>query len=124
MSLKYQNFLISFQNCNRYGTLNTYRSVLSLILDKEIGNDSVIKRFCKGTVKLKPQTPKYTCTWNPDTVLQYLENLYPHENLNLEKLTKKFVTLLALIEASTAQRVQTLSKIKIANININEMEPK
>ncbi|XP_031783513.1 uncharacterized protein LOC116416958 isoform X1 [Nasonia vitripennis] len=74
------------------------------------------KRFCKVVAKLKPQTPKYTCTCDPDTVLQYLENLYPHESLNLEKLTKKFVTLLALI---TAQRVQTLSKIKIVNININ-----
>lgn len=41
--------------------------------------------------------------------------MYPNESLSLEMLTKKLVTLLALI---TAQRVQTLSKICIDNITL------
>ena len=32
-----------FENINHYGTLNTYRSALSLIMSKDIGNDPYVK---------------------------------------------------------------------------------
>lgn len=97
----------------QYGTLNSCRSALSLILDTSIGNDDRIKRFFKGVFRLRPPLPKYSLTWNTSQVLDYLGNWHPNESLNLEKITKKLVTLLTLI---TAHRVQTISKIDIRNI--------
>lgn len=112
---------LSFQNINKYTSLNTYRSAISLITNKEVGSDKNIKRFCKGAANEKPSEPKYDYTYDPKIVISYLEKLQPNENLSLEILTKKFVTLLALI---TAQRVQTLSKIKMENINFSADEAK
>lgn len=101
----------------QYSTLNTYRSALSLIISSRIGSDDRVTRLFKGFYRLRPPKPKYNFTWNPSIVLDFLENLYPNEDICLEQLTKKVVTLIALV---TAHRVQTLSKIKVSNIeNIN-----
>nr|CAI5842816.1 unnamed protein product [Callosobruchus analis] len=64
---------------------------------------------------MRPPTPRYESTWSPDSLLEYLSRLYPLQDLDLEFLTYKLVTLLALTSAS---RVQTLSLIKIENITI------
>jgi integrase len=97
----------------QYSTLNTYRSALSLIVNSRIGPDDRLTRLFKGFYRLRPPTPKYNFTWNPAVVLNFLENWYPNEDISLEQLTKKVVTLIALV---TAHRVQTLSKIQISNI--------
>lgn len=97
-----------------YGSINSHRSALSLLLGSNIGSDETIKRLLKGIYKQKPSRPKYSSTWNPDIVLNYLSGLFPNTEINLEKLTRKMVTLLALC---TAQRVQTLSLIKMCNIS-------
>ncbi|XP_049875441.1 uncharacterized protein LOC126373345 [Pectinophora gossypiella] len=106
---------------SNYGTLNNHRSALSFISGNNIGQDERVKRFFRGVFKLKPSFPRYNCTWNPNIVLNYLSDLYPNENLTLEKLSKKLVMLLAL---STGQRCQTLSLIRIPNIMINQNEVK
>lgn len=67
----------------------------------------------KGIFRTRPSFPKYDETWDPHPVLLMLEKLHPNESLDLRNLTIKLTLLLAL---STAQRVQTLSKIKIKNI--------
>ncbi|KAI8426072.1 hypothetical protein MSG28_005035 [Choristoneura fumiferana] len=41
-----------------YGTLNSHRSALSLLLGSEIGADDCIKRLLKGAFKLKPRPYK------------------------------------------------------------------
>lgn len=76
-------------------------------------NDVRIKRFMKGVYKLRPPRPRYDLTWDPSVVLNYLGNMYPNEGLTFSELTKKLVTLLALV---TAHRVQTLSLIRISEI--------
>lgn len=96
-----------------YGTLNSYRSALSLIVKEDIGQNPIIKRFFRGVAYLRPQIPKYEEIWDPDLVLCYLKTLWPHEALSFESLTKKLVMLLVL---TTAQRVQTITKIRINNI--------
>lgn len=101
-----------------FGTINTAKSALSLIMSPEVGKDYRIKRFLKGIQNLRPQRPKYNTSWDPALVLNYLKNLYPNEGLGLEDLSLKLSTLLALI---TAHRVQTLSLIKIENIKYSEM---
>lgn len=99
----------------QYGSLNSYRSALSLIINTKIGTDDRVTRLFKGFYRLRPPLPKYNVTWNPTTVLNLLENWYPHDEISIEMLTKKVVTLLALV---TAHRVQTLSKINIQNIEV------
>lgn len=106
-----------FDTGARYGTLNSCRSALSLLLGQEKINIDCISRYFKGIFRLRPPLPKYNLTWNIDLVLNYLSNWYPNEDLGLEKISKKLVTILALV---TAHRAQTLSKIKISNIVTSE----
>lgn len=96
-----------------YSSLNTSRSALSFILHGDLGNDPCIRRFCKGAAAMKPPKPRYSFTWDPDPVLQYLAKIIINKDTPLKTLTKKLVTLLALI---TGQRVQTLSLIRLENI--------
>lgn len=103
-----------FQKGFAYGSLNCARSALALIISPELGSNFEIKRFFKGLEKLRPSRPKYNFTWDPSIVLNYLKDYYPNENLSMEQLTYKLVTLLALI---TAHRVQTLSLMEITNIH-------
>lgn len=105
-----------FKNVGSYGTLNTYRAALSLILTIDIGKDPSIKRFFKGVANLKPQRPRYEYTWDPQVVIEFLKTQFPHDQLTLEDHTKKLLMLMALI---TSQRMQTLAKISIDNIIVS-----
>lgn len=100
-----------------YGSLNSHRSALSLLLGDQIGSDDRIKRILKGAYKIKPNCPKYNYTWDPQVVLNYISNWHPNSSLSLEKITKKLTILLALC---TAHRVQTLSLIRLENITITD----
>lgn len=102
-----------FDSCNTYSKLNTYRSAIALISSKNIGSDPIVKRFCKGAAAQKPQAPRYNSTWDPGIVLTYLGTLFPNETLSLEFLSKKLITLLALL---TGHRMQTLALIRLSNI--------
>lgn len=101
------------ENGVAYGTLNNHRSAISLISINNISSDDSLKRFFRGAFKLKPSFPRYIITWDPMIVLNYLSNLYPNENLSIEQISKKLVVLLAL---ATGQRCQTLSLIRLNNI--------
>lgn len=94
-------------------SLNTYRSAISMLSLNDLGKDAGLSRFFQGISSMKPQKPKYENIWDPGPVIQALGKQYPNKDLSLEELTKKLIMLLAL---STAQRVQTLSKISIDNI--------
>ncbi|OXU30413.1 hypothetical protein TSAR_012517, partial [Trichomalopsis sarcophagae] len=96
-----------------YGTLNTLRSAISLINQRDNSNSLLINRFFKGVYKLRPNAPKYCSTWNVDDVLDMLETWSPLESLDLQNLTLKLVMLLAL---GSAFRVQSLALIKLNNI--------
>ena len=101
-------------NNAKYGSLNSLRSAISLIIGQHIGTDEEIKRFFKGVQNLRPSTAKYNSIWNPSEVLEYIrENLGCNENLSLEDLSMKTILLLAL---TTGHRMQTLSLIQIQNI--------
>lgn len=110
-----QVFLFSlFHKGCKYGTINSFKSALTLILGSEIMNNFIIKRFMKGVYKLRTPLPRYNVTWDPSVVLNYLGNWFPNEDLTFDRLSKKLATLLALV---TAHRVQTLSLIRISNIH-------
>lgn len=102
-----------FESGAQYGTLNSCRSALALILYEKIGDSEVVKRFFKGVFRLRPPLPKYNITWDKSVVLNRLASWYPNDSLGLDKLSRKLVTLLSLV---TAHRMQTLEKININNI--------
>lgn len=97
-----------------YSMLNTTRSAISLISINKIGDSALVKRFCKGVGKLKPPRPRYDHVWDPGPVIEKMKTLYPHDNLSLETLTKKLLILLAL---GSGQRCQTLSLLRISQID-------
>lgn len=107
--------LIFFQHLidsseNTFASFNTHRSALSLILPGNVGEDKNVKRFLKGIYRLRPPKPRYTVTWDPQIVLNFLKE-FP---INcLKNLSLKLVTLLAL---STGHRLQTISLIKLSSI--------
>lgn len=113
------NIFISFinkelTNNKSYSSINTCRSALSFVLPVNKADETLIKRFFRGIYNQRPPRPKYDTTWDPYPVLCFLEKMFPHTNLNLEQLSQKVVTLLALI---SAHRVQTFAKIMLHNIH-------
>lgn len=99
-----------------YSTLNTMRSAISLISKNGVGDNPLIKRFCKGASIIKPPRPRYNCVWDPSPVIAELGRQFPHEDLSLEAVTKKLVLLAAL---ATGQRCQTLTFLKISQISFH-----
>lgn len=104
-----------FEQGLAYGSLNSYRSSLSLIINPQIGLDYRIKRFFRSVAHLRPGRPKYDLTWDPTIVLEYVATLFPNEELSFDLLSRKVATLLALV---TAHRVQTLALIDIRDIEL------
>ncbi|XP_044744126.1 uncharacterized protein LOC123306285 [Coccinella septempunctata] len=102
-----------------YSALNTMRSALSLLISPEIGSDFRLRRFLRGVYRLRPSLPKYNITWDPKIVLDYLAPFFPNEEIALEALTLKLVTLLAII---TAHRVQTLAAIEVENVEVSDSQ--
>lgn len=102
-----------------YGSFNTYRSALSIILECNITNNPNIKRLLKGIFRLRPPARRYNYIWDPQIVISFLEHKYPNGNLSLNQLSKKTITLLALI---TGHRIQTLARIRVDNIIISTDE--
>ena len=98
-----------------YSILNTYRSAISsthvFIDNMKIGQHPLVVRFFKGLSILRPPMPRYTTVWDVDLVLKYLKTLSPSEDLCLKLLSFKLVALIALV---TAQRVQTMKHMNIA----------
>ena len=103
----------SFNSGAAYGTLNTLRSAISLISKNKVGDDPLVTRCLKGCFRRNPSKPKYLVTWDVNIVLDYIESLGSSNNLPINVLSEKIVTLLALI---TAHRAQTISNVKISNI--------
>ncbi|KYN21782.1 hypothetical protein ALC57_05841, partial [Trachymyrmex cornetzi] len=108
---------LALESAGSYSSINTTRSAISLISPNSVGEDPLIKRFCKGVSVIKPQRPRYDYVWDPAPVIKKLASEFPHQNLPLDRLTRKLVMLLAL---STGQRCQTLAAIKISQITFEE----
>lgn len=106
-----------FNNGSSYGSLNCTRSAIALLYEPEVGQtrgeNSNIRRFFKGVGNIRPPQKKYDSTWDPKIVLNFISQWTCGEETSLEQLSKKLVTLLALV---TGQRMQTLSLIDTRDI--------
>lgn len=112
-----QFFTDQLQTVKSFSTINTHRAALSFIMPNRLGENTDVHRFFQGIKKKMPTNSKYSYFWDPKVVLDYLTNLRPNDELALDILSKKLITLLAL---TTAQRVQTLAAIKLSNIAISQ----
>ena len=101
-----------------YSAINTAKSMLSslfeIIQKRDIGKESLIRRFMKGVFYLRPSFPKTYFTWDVKIVLKCLENL-DNSVLTLRLLSIKLAVPMAL---TTGQRCQTLSVMDLRNIEI------
>jgi len=84
----------------KYSSINSYRSAISSVHEKvdghNVGQYPLVSRLLKGIFHDRPPLPRYTNTWNVQTVLNYLENLGENQSLSLKELSWKLTMLLAL----------------------------
>jgi hypothetical protein len=58
-----------------------------------VGKDPLVVNLVKGTYNIFPSAPKYTATWNPDTVLFFFD-AHATADLSLLELSRKCVRLI------------------------------
>jgi hypothetical protein len=105
------------QGCG-YSVINTARSALSTIIfinNMPLAKYSLVKRFLRGVFNIKPSLPRYVNTWDVNIVLNFLKNMNSFDVISLRELSYTLVTLIALC---TGQRCQTLSVLKLSDMNI------
>ena len=104
-----------------YSAICVTRSVLSSYLNiadvVDFGQHKTVRRFMKGVFELKPVLPKYSHTWDVDTVLNLLECYDPNDKLTLKEFSHKLVMLLALL---TGQQCQTIHKLSVKSMKLED----
>nr|CAI5841752.1 unnamed protein product [Callosobruchus analis] len=105
--------ILDTEHCS-FGTFNSHRAALSLLLGENVGKDRTLSRFMKGISNMRPSLPRYNYRWDPQQVLEYLRHLGENSQLSLKELSGKLATLLALL---TGNRIQTIALIRVSNIN-------
>ena len=101
-----------------YSAVNTARSALSTFITIDgvkAGEHPLISRFMTGVFNQNPALPRYVETWDPQIVVSYLESFPDFGDITLKQLALKLAMLLAL---TTAQRIQTLKALSIADMEV------
>lgn len=103
----------------QYSAMNSARSALSLIIPRQgtttFGNTDIVTRYMKGIFKLKPSLGKYTCIYDADIVIKYLDTIN-NNTAPLKELSHKLLMILLLV---TSQRNQSMASININTIHIS-----
>ena len=73
------------------------------------GKDPLVGRTIKGMFRERPSLPRHTVVFDTDVILKYINSLPPNDQLSLELLTKKLVTLLCILSGQRAQSIVCLS---------------
>ena len=115
------DFLQSLVNKGKsYSVVNTARSALSAILQlpsgQSFGELFLVRKFMRGVYNMKPPTPRYCETWDPQIVLNFLKSWSPAKKISLKKLTWKLVMLILL---STGQRGQIIKALNVDQMTIS-----
>ena len=102
-------------------SINTARSALSVLIEPingfTLGKRPIIQRYMKGIFDIPPSLPKYTTTWNPNFVLNYINSFPVNDDLTLKQLSHKLATLLCLMYG---QRDQIISKLSINHMTLTD----
>ena len=83
------NFMAySYREGYQYSSINSYRSLISLVHDRingnTVGQHPMITRLVKGVFHARPPLPRYTHTWDVQTVLDFLQSLGDNWKLSLK----------------------------------------
>ena len=116
------NFLIElYKDGASHSTVNLARSAVSAYVNipgtASIGSHPVVCRLLKGVFEQRPSLPKYTETWDVDTVMDSLAE-WPDTHLqSLKQLTLRTVVLLALL---SGQRGQSIYSSQVEDIKLHD----
>ena len=95
-----------------HSTVNLARSAVSAYVNvpgtASIGSHPVVCRLLKGVFEQRPSLPKYTETWDVDTVMDSLAEWPDTHLLSLKQLTLRTVVLLALLSGQRGQSIHCL----------------
>ena len=101
------NFLANlhvYQESYQYRSLNSYRSAISSVHERvdgyTVGQHPLVTRLMKGVFNARPLLPRYTSTWNVQTVLLHISSWGGNDSLSLKQLSWKTAMLLALTRPS------------------------
>lgn len=114
----------SFKDGKSYSSINVFRSMLSSTLSlapsglSEVGKHPLVVKLLKGMYNARPPLPRYTHTWDPAEVLNFLETTAAKEMSTLS-LARKLATLLAL---TTLLRCEELASIRADSIRFSQLE--
>lgn len=107
--------MLQFQRGLGSSAIGTYRSALSMYLPKVegclVGEHPTVVRFMRGIKNKRPSMPRYQTTWDTDCVIKFLKQF---DHSDLKNLTLKLTMIIALI---TAQRAQTLTKLRLSEMS-------
>ena len=74
-----------------------------------MGQHPLVTRLMRGVFNDRPPLPRYTCTWNVQTVLPYISNWGSNDSLSLKQLSWKITMLLALTRPSRSADLSQLN---------------
>ena len=88
----------------------------------KFGEHPAVRQFMRGVFHLATPTPRYSRTWDPDTVIEMLknENWVTAKRLPLLQLSQKLVTLILLASSQRGQVIQalTLDNMKVSDTGV------
>ena len=87
-----------------YCTLNSYRSAISALHERQPLVTSLMKRIGNS----RPPTPRYNFTWDIEQVLKHISSLPPNNKLSLKHLSLKLVMLLVLAATNRESEIKNL----------------
>ena len=97
----------------QYRSLNSYRSAILSVHERidgySVGQHPLVTRVMKGVFNDRPPLPRYTSTWNVQSVLAHVSSWGANESLSLKKLSLKTVMLLALTRLSRSADLSQLN---------------
>ena len=107
------NFLADlFKQGLQYRSINTIRSAVSVthvpVGGVPMGQHPMITRLMKGISNRRPALPRYTSTWNVDTVTSHIQGMGQNNTMPIKLLSWKLVVLMALVDASRTSELAAL----------------
>ena len=101
-----------YEEVLKHRTVNSIRSAVSMtqchVEGVPIGQYPLVTRLLKGVYNSRPPRPRYSVTWDVDSVIQYLASLEEDNVLSLKTLSQKTALLMSLVEASMTSELQAL----------------
>ena len=92
-------------------TLRFIRSAIGFYLcesHNDIVHSHLVSRLFKYFEKKRPTVPRYSVTWDVNSVLAFLKSWHPIKELSLKQLTLKTCMLIALCSSDRAQTIHQM----------------